>query len=35
MAGRLFFLDNLRTTAIVGVIVLHAAMVHMAYAPDW
>lgn len=35
MPGRLFFLDNLRSTAIVLVIVLHATMVYMAYAPIW
>lgn len=35
MTGRLFLLDNLRSTAIVLVIALHAAMVYMAYAPTW
>lgn len=35
MPGRLLFLDNLRSTAIAAVVVLHAAMVYMAYAPTW
>ncbi len=32
---RLFFLDNLRAFAIVMVIVLHASITYMAYAPEW
>jgi len=32
---RLFFLDNLRAFAIVLVVVLHAAISYMLYAPEW
>ena len=32
---RLYFLDNLRAVAIVLVIVLHASITYMAYAPTW
>jgi len=32
---RLFFLDNLRAFVIVMVIVLHASITYMAYAPEW
>jgi glucan biosynthesis protein C len=32
---RLFYLDNLRAFAIVMVIVLHASITYMAYAPEW
>ncbi|MFI5259600.1 MAG: acyltransferase family protein [Candidatus Limnocylindrales bacterium] len=32
---RLYFLDNLRAVAIVLVIVLHASISYMAYAPTW
>jgi len=32
---RLYFLDNLRAFAIVLVIVLHASITYMAYAPEW
>jgi glucan biosynthesis protein C len=34
-APRLVFLDNLRATAIVLVVVLHASITYMAYAPVW
>ena len=32
---RLFYLDNLRAFAIVMVIVLHASITYMAFAPEW
>jgi glucan biosynthesis protein C len=32
---RLVFLDNLRATVIALVVVLHASITYMAYAPDW
>lgn len=32
---RLYFLDNLRAFAIVMVIVLHASITYMVYAPEW
>ncbi len=32
---RLYFLDNLRAVVIVLVIVLHAAITYMAFAPEW
>jgi glucan biosynthesis protein C len=32
---RLFFLDNLRAFVIVMVIVLHASITYMAFAPEW
>ena len=32
---RLFFLDNLRAFAIVMVVVLHASITYMLYAPEW
>ena len=32
---RLYFLDNLRAFAIVMVIVLHASITYMLYAPEW
>ncbi len=32
---RLHFLDNLRAFAIVMVIVLHASITSMAFAPEW
>lgn len=32
---RLYFLDNVRAFAIVMVIVLHASITYMAYAPEW
>jgi len=32
---RLFYLDNLRAFVIVMVIVLHASITYMAYAPEW
>jgi glucan biosynthesis protein C len=32
---RLFFLDNLRVVVIVLVIVLHASITYMVYAPEW
>jgi glucan biosynthesis protein C len=35
MRQRLWFLDNLRAIVIVLVIVLHASITYMAYAPEW
>jgi peptidoglycan/LPS O-acetylase OafA/YrhL len=35
MRQRLWFLDNLRAVVIVLVIVLHASITYMAYAPEW
>jgi fucose 4-O-acetylase-like acetyltransferase len=32
---RLYFFDNLRAFVIVLVIVLHASITYMAYAPTW
>jgi glucan biosynthesis protein C len=32
---RLYFLDNLRAFVIVMVIVVHASITYMAYAPEW
>jgi len=32
---RIFFLDNLRTATIFLVLVFHAALAYMLYAPDW
>jgi len=32
---RLLFLDNLRAVAIVLVVVLHASITYMAFAPEW
>lgn len=34
-SSRLFFLDNLRAFVIFLVIVLHASLTYMAYAPEW
>jgi glucan biosynthesis protein C len=33
--SRLVFLDNLRAAAIILVVVLHASITYMAFAPDW
>ncbi len=33
--GRLHFLDHLRATVILLVILLHASMTYMAFAPEW
>ena len=32
---RLYFLDNLKTCIVVLMVVFHAAMSYMAYAPEW
>jgi glucan biosynthesis protein C len=32
---RLWFVDNFRALAIVGMIILHAAICYMLYAPEW
>lgn len=34
-ATRLYFLDNLKTCIIALMVVFHAAMSYMAYAPEW
>lgn len=34
-AGRLHFVDHLRASIIVLVILLHTSMTYMAYAPEW
>ncbi len=33
--NRLYFLDNLRATVIVFVVVLHTFLSYMVYAPPW
>ena len=32
---RIFFLDNLKTFIVCLMIVFHASMCYMAYAPEW
>ena len=34
-SNRLYFFDNLRACVIVLVIVLHASITYMTYAPQW
>ncbi len=35
MPNRMYFFDNLRAFVIILVVVLHASMTYMAYAPTW
>ena len=32
---RIFFLDNLKAFIVILMVVFHAAMCYMAYAPEW